>query len=54
MTTPLFSGDARRSLLMQRGTDRQANATVQILGYLIGLRAVNLQPALDEVFDVYS
>ena len=35
MTIPLFFGDARRSLLIRRGTDKQANATVQIFGYLI-------------------
>ncbi|MEH2420730.1 MAG: hypothetical protein V7K48_07215 [Nostoc sp.] len=31
----LFCKDAGRSLLIRRGADKQANATVQILGYLI-------------------
>ncbi|MBN3891815.1 MAG: hypothetical protein HWQ43_22545 [Nostoc sp. JL31] len=64
MTIPLFSGDARRSLVMQRGTDSYGEGGRK-LQYSVGfslrhyaneptLIARNLQPALDEVFHARS
>ncbi|MEH2260675.1 hypothetical protein [Nostoc sp.] len=64
MTIPLFSGDARRSLLIQRGTDSYGEGGTR-LQYSVGfslrhyanestLIAKNLQPALDEVFHARS
>ncbi|MEH2205199.1 MAG: hypothetical protein V7K53_14155 [Nostoc sp.] len=64
MTIPLFSGDARRSLLIQRGTDSYGEGGRR-LQYSVGLSlrhygneltliARNLQPALNEVFHARS
>ncbi|WP_414515594.1 hypothetical protein [Nostoc sp. PCC 9305] len=64
MTIPLFSGDARRSLLIQRGTDSYDEGGRR-LQYSVSfclrhyankstLIARNLQPALDEVFHARS
>ncbi|MBN3925865.1 hypothetical protein [Nostoc sp. NMS4] len=64
MTIPLFSGDARRSLLMQRATDSYGKGGRR-LQYSVGFSlrdyankptviARNLQLAVDEVFHAYS
>ncbi|WP_375475957.1 hypothetical protein [uncultured Nostoc sp.] len=64
MTIPLFSGDARPSLLMQRSMDSYGEGGRR-LQYSVGfslrdytnrptLIARNLQPALDEVFHARS
>ncbi|MBE8965606.1 hypothetical protein IQ277_04920 [Nostocales cyanobacterium LEGE 12452] len=59
MTIPFFSGDARRSLLMQRGEGGrrlQYSVGVSLRDYAneSTLIAKNLQPALDEVFHARS
>ena len=64
MRIPLFSEDARRSLLMQKGTDRYSEGSRR-LKYSVGfslrhyanrptLIVRDLQPALDEVFHARS
>ena len=55
MTIPLFSGDASRSLLMQR-RELQYSVGVSLRDHAneSTLIAKNLQPALDEVFHARS
>lgn len=64
MTIPLFSGDARPSLLMQRSTDSYGEGSRR-LKYSVGFSLThysneptlivrNLQPTLDEVFHARS
>lgn len=64
MRIPLFSGDARHSLLIQRSTDSYGEGGRR-LQYSVGfclrhysneltLIVKNLQPALDEVFHARS